>query len=99
MLKFGFRTNIFDINGIELKVGDEILPVNFKDIPSVVVFCEDGKFYRVKKHIDNYYFNPLGSCKVRKVSSLEEHLFKVLIQSIVQSQNNDTTTKSNDSNI
>jgi hypothetical protein len=91
MLKLGFKTNIFDVNGVELKVGDEILPTKFRDIPSVVVFCSDGEFYRVKKHLDNYYFNPLGTCKVKKVSSLNENQFDVYIKSIIECQKNDVT--------
>jgi hypothetical protein len=85
MNKLGFKTNVFDVNGVELKVGDEILPVKFRDIPSVVIFS-DGEFYRAKKHFDKFYFNPLGTCKVKKVRSLEEHLFNAYIKCIIEWQ-------------
>ena len=86
MLKLGYPTNIYDVNNIELKVGDEILPIKFKDIPSIVVYCEDGQFYRMKKHFDTFYFNKLGNCKVKKVRSLPKNLFDVIINCVIQCQ-------------
>jgi len=83
MNKLGFKTNIFDINGIELKVGDIIKPINFTDINNLIIYNENN-FYRVKKHKNNYYYNVLGNCKVKKIGSTNENLFNEIIKDLNQ---------------
>ena len=66
-------TGITDIKGFEIHEGDLVVPVKFHDIPNLVEYVQHG-FYRVKHHNGKKFFNALGSCQVKIIGNVFQHV-------------------------
>lgn len=62
-------TGIYDIEDKEICEYDLVIPAKFEDIPNVIEYKQNG-FYRVKKHKERLYFNPLGSCALKIIGNI-----------------------------
>lgn len=65
-------TNVPDITGKLIFEGDIVVPTKFKDIPNLVKYISGG-FYRVKKHGERIYINPLGTCELKIIGNIYEN--------------------------